>query len=258
MPNEDDEKYGALGATVKNDIESGVKDKVSSVVGTVQTAKNLAGFLSRDINKGINWLTSSPEEKAEAKKAEEKEKEEAEAAAEAKAEEEKAAAEAEEARMEALKETYILHTAAITCKYATRVSFVVIPVSHGEYIHGVEQINVGDSLPEINVRSFGVCTSPKNPSVQEAAKKVLEDVKKERKKGFMERVMDIFAKKPEEKVSDDLISKCAGDCTPMISTEWIDGKEDVLVDGKKAVLGKCKLQCGYDGVIEFYSSGQRE
>ncbi|MEW8956324.1 DUF4280 domain-containing protein [Clostridium sp.] len=256
MANRDEEKYGIVGSTIKNEVEKGVEEAVGTVAGVVGMAKNVGGFLKRDIKNGIDWLTASPEERAEAKKEEEIKKQEEEAKAEAEKAEQEAAKAAEDARMEELKTTYILHTAAITCTYAKRVSFVVIPVSHGTYIHGVEQLNVGDSVPEINIRNFGVCTSPENPSVKKEAERIAKEVK-EREKGFMDRVMDIFSKKPKEEVSDELIAMCAGDCTPLIYTEWIDGKEDVLIDGKKAVLGKCKLECSYGGEIAFYTSGQK-
>lgn len=170
-------------------------------------------------------------------------------------EEEQAAA--EEARMAALQESYIVHTAMITCSYAVRPSRVILPISHGEYIHGIDQLNISDSKPITNIQSFGVCRSPLNPSVQAAAEAIKKEVQ-ERKKSFMDKVMDFFSKKPEEDLGEDLVKECAGVCTPVIAMEWVDGKEDVLIDGKPALLGRCKLQCGYDGEIALYTSGQIE
>lgn len=165
--------------------------------------------------------------------------------------------EAEEARLAALQESYIVHTAMIKCSYAVRPSRVIIPISHGEYIHGIDQLNVGDSKPIQNIQSFGVCRSPLNPSVQAAAAKIKAEVQS-RKKSFMDKVMDFFSKSPPEDTGEDLVKDCAGVCTPVIAMEWVDGKEDVLIDGKPALLGRCKLQCGYDGEITLYTSGQME
>lgn len=242
MANKDEEKYGIIGSTIKTEIKRGIEGAIGTVTGTVDLVSNVVGR-----------LTASPEEKAKAKREEEAKKE----AEKAEEEAAKAAEEADNARLEEMQNTYILHTAAIKCSYAKRVSFVVIPVSHGTYIHGVEQLNVGDSVPGVNIRSFGVCTSPANPGMKDEAERIAKEVK-EREKGFMDRVMDIFSKKPKEELTNEFIAMCACDCTPLISTEWIDGKEDVLIDGKKAVLGRCKLKCGYNGEITLYTSGQRE
>lgn len=239
---------------VGNAVVSEVKDTVTGVIDTAKTVVTLADKAGDAIGGAFNWLTASSEERAAIKAAESAEK----AAAEAeqkRAEEEAAAAEAaEEQRLEELKDTYILHSAMITCSFAVRPSRVQIPISHGAYIHGIDQLNVGDSKPIINIQTFGVCTSPANPSVQAAAAAIMAEVK-ERKKGFIEKVMDIFCKSPEEEAGADLVKSCAGVCTPLIFMPWIDGKEDVLIDGEPALLGRCTLTCGYDGAIAIYTDG---
>lgn len=248
-----------VGETVLTEAKKGVQDAISPVTsavdtvkGTVDTAKKVGGYLKRDIGNALEWLSKSPEEKAAEKQKEKEEKE-------AKEAEEKAAAEAEEKRLKELEKTYILHTAVILCDKAQHESFVVLPTSHGEFIHGIPQLNVGDSKPNVNIRSFGICRSPKNPSVQAAAKKILDDINN-REKGFMDRVLDLFSK-PSSEVCDSeesLAAYCAGECNPQICMEWTDGKEDVLVDGKPALLGKGKLSCQYGGAITIYTSGQME
>lgn len=168
------------------------------------------------------------------------------------------------ARLAELEKTYILHTAVLYCDKAARFSHLVTPKSHGEFIHGTAQLNVGDCIPNKNILSFGVCTSPKNPSVQEAAKKILNDVREEHKNDFTTKVCNLFGKKTAaDKVcdneTDSLAASCAGVCDPQIFVdEWPDGQEDVLIEGKKALIGKCKLSCGYGGEIVIFTSGQRE
>lgn len=257
MASKNEEKYGVIAGTAVNEVEKGVKNTVNTVKQTVSMAEKVGGFLKRDIGNEIDWLKLSPEEKAAKKEKEKQEAEKAKAAEEQKKADEAKAAAAEEQRLKDLQKSYIVHTAAITCSCALHESYVVVPQGHGEFIHGIPQLNVGDSKPEINVRSFGICKSPKNPSVQENAKKIADEIKN-RPKSFMEKVMDFFSKPPAEDVGKDLLAQCVGVCTPMIATEWIDGKEDVLVDGKPALLGKCKLQCSYGGEIKLYTSGQRE
>ncbi|MBU3133969.1 DUF4280 domain-containing protein [Clostridium gasigenes] len=257
MASENEEQYGAIAGTAKTEVEKGVKDTVESASQMATMAKNVGGYLNRDIKKAGDWLNMTPQEHAAEKERKKQEAEEAQAAEDQKKDDEKKAAEVEAARMEELKKSYILHTAVIICSCAIHESYVVLPISHGELIHGNYQLNVGDSKPEINIRSFGICNSPKNPAVQDAAKKIMKDIK-ERPKSFMDKVMDLFSKEPSYEVSDDLVSKCVGKCIPQIFTEWIDGKEDVLVDGKPALLGKCTLECSYGGHITLYTSGQME
>ena len=238
-----------------NEVVQGVKDDVGGLSQMAGMAKNALGFLKEDVKNGIDWLKMSPEEKAQQKQ-EEKEAEEAKKA------EEEAAAEAEAQRLEDLKKTYILHTAVILCDKAQHESFVVLPTSHGEFIHGIPQLNVADSKPNINIRSFGICRSPTNPLVKEKAKEILKDVNENREKGFMDKVLDLFTKKSDDVCTDsdeNLAQYCAAECTPVINMEWIDGKEDVLIDGKPALLGRCKLTCSQgDGTITIYTSGQME
>lgn len=239
-----------------NEVVQGAKDDVNGLVQMAGMAKKAFGFLKEDVKEGIDWIKMSPEEKAAQKQAEKD-------AAEAKKAEEEAAEAAEAQRLEDLKKTYILHTAVILCDKAQHESFVVLPTSHGEFVHGIPQLNVADSKPYINIRSFGICRSPSNPLVQEKAKQILKEVNEEREKGFMDKVLDLFTKKSDDICTDsekeNLAQYCAAECTPVINMEWIDGKEDVLIDGKPALLGRCTLTCSQgDGTITIYTSGQME
>ena len=105
MANKDEEKYGIVGSTIKNEVEKGVEGAIDTAAGMVGMVKNVGGFLKRDIKNGLDWLTASPEERAEAKKEEAIKKQEEEAKAEAEKAEEEAAKAAEDARMEELKTT---------------------------------------------------------------------------------------------------------------------------------------------------------
>lgn len=171
-------------------------------------------------------------------------------------------------RLDRMKNMYILHTATLMCSYAGRMSFLVVTESHGEFIQGIPQLNVGDCKPNVNIRTFGICRSPKNPDVQANAKKILEDVKKENENtvlGFIDKVKNFFCKSSDdlhidpEHPDESLVQNCAGKCDPQIFVdEWPDGQEDVLIDGKPALLGKCKLKCGYDGEITIFTTGQKD
>lgn len=245
-----------------NDVVQGVSDEVSGIGQMWNMAKQVGGYLKEDIKEGIDWIKLTPEERAAEKKKEDEE-------AKAKKAEEKAKKEAEEQRLKDLQKMYILHTAVILCDKAQHESYVVLPISHGEFIQGIPQLNIGDSKPEVNIRSFGICRSPSNPLVQAKAKEILKEVDSERKKSFIDKVLGLFTKSgsdvstKESKDGDNgpqsLAECCAAECTPKIFTEWIDGKEDVLIDGKPALLGRCTLTCSQGGgTITIYTSGQAE
>lgn len=153
--------------------------------------------------------------------------------------------------------SYVVHGATIQCSCGLRLSNIVVQLSHGEFIHNMPQLNIGDSKPNENILSFGGCTSPENESVQKAAEKIMKEVQ-EREKGFMDHVMDFFCKNPKEEVNEDFVKKCAGECIPIIKIEWDGGKEDVLVEDKMALLTTCTLSCIYGGNITIIDNGQEQ
>lgn len=258
------QKDGFLGATQKA-VENKVDDIKQGVNDVKNKAKEVGGYLKEDFNNlkdAVGDLFASEEEKA-AKKAEEEAKKAKEEA------EKKAQEEEEKARREALDKSYILHTALLVCDKAyitsetgleAHPSYIVLPQSHGESIHGLPQLNVDDYIGDVNVLNFGICRSPKNPSVQAAAREILDEVKEETK-SWTDKLMSIFVDDSNNDVCDSeesLAAYCAGVCTPKFDKGWVDGKEDVLIDGSPALLGRCTLNCIYGGNITIQSSGQPE
>ncbi|EQB90143.1 hypothetical protein J2Z44_001683 [Clostridium punense] len=154
-------------------------------------------------------------------------------------------------------ETYVVHGAQIYCTCGSRLSRLVVPLSHGTFIHDIPQLRISDSVPIKNVQVFGVCNNPNNPAVKAAAQNIVNNIQN-RKKGFMDRVLDLFTKKPKLEVNDDLVKKCVALCTPIITIQWIGGKDDVKIDGEKALLSTCKLSCIYGGEIQIACDGQRK
>ena len=180
-------------------------------------------------------------------------------------EQKKAEEEAAEEYRNMLDRSYILHTACIVCSCAytnesVNPSYIVVPKSHGEFIHGMPQLTVADYIANKNVLDFGICRSPKNPAVQEKAREILDEVQEETK-SWTDKVMDLFVDKSKKTVCDSkesLAAYCAAKCTPQFFTGWADGKEDVFIDGQKALLGRCTMSCAYGGEITIQSSGQPE
>ncbi|TCO68074.1 DUF4280 domain-containing protein [Marinisporobacter balticus] len=142
---------------------------------------------------------------------------------------------------------YVVHGAEIKCSCGLRTSKIVLPESHGEFIHDIPQLNVADSKPNINILPFGGCTSSENPSVRG----------KGRIRSFIEKIIDFFCRKSEEEMNKEMAGKSAGQCTPIINMPWIGGKKDVLIEDQKALLNTCTLTCIYGGRITITHSGQR-
>ena len=88
-----------------------------------------------------------------------------------------------------------------------------------------------------------------------------DDEVQEETKSWTDKIMDLFVDKSKKTVCDSkesLAAYCAAKCTPQFFTGWADGKEDVFIDGQKALLGRCTMSCAYGGEITIQSSGQPE
>ncbi|MBQ8167535.1 MAG: DUF2974 domain-containing protein [Lachnospiraceae bacterium] len=182
------------GKTV-SDIAGDVLEYADQTIdGVVDTAKRTWGFLEEDLGR----LFESKEEK----EAREREEAAIKAAQEA---EQKALEEAMQAYREELDKTYILHTAIVTCDKAysnegINPSYVVLPKSHGEAIHGQPMLTVEDYRPDVNVLNFGICRSPQNPSVQAAARKIIKEVQEETD-SWLDNILGDFVDKSKTEVS---------------------------------------------------------
>lgn len=255
------QKDGLIGAA-KNYAADLADDVKETAKGAWDKAKEVGGYLERDIGNfadSVGDLFASKEEKA-AKAAEEAAQA---AAAEAESEAQKKAQEEWRARLD---KSYILHTALVTCDKAytneeINPSYLVLPESHGEEIHGLPVLTVADYLPDVNVLNFGICRSTQNPKVQEAARNILDKVQEE-SKSWTDKLLGLFVDTSKKDVCTDsqesLAAYCAAPCQPEFFTGWIDGKADVAIDEVPSLLGRCTLCCKYGGAIQIQSSGQPE
>jgi hypothetical protein len=152
---------------------------------------------------------------------------------------------------------YVVHGAEIKCSFGLRTSNVVVPLSHGVFIHSIAQLTIYDYKPMVNILPFGGCTSPENPSVQAAAA-AMSVAMQAKPKGFIEKVISFFCKPKDNAQDDSFVSQCAGVCTPIIVTPWQNGKDIVEIDGKPALLASSCVSCLYKGEITFTTDGQSE
>lgn len=251
---------GFLNAT-ENAIDGAIDSAQQAWGGLKQQASNVAGYIAEDWHN----LTMSAEERAEQQRQQEAEE------AQRKAEEEEQQRLAEEYRA-FLDKSYILHTAMVTCSYAYTTtemhpSYIVLPTSHGVTVHGNPQLTTEDYIADEHVLNFGICRSPLNPDVQAAARKILDEVQEE-SASWIDKLMGLFVDKSNKDVCttetgedgelQSLAASCAGKCCPIFDAGWSDGKDDVLIEGKTALLGRCTMNCLYGGEITIQSSGQPE
>ncbi|CAH1225286.1 hypothetical protein PAECIP111890_05779 [Paenibacillus sp. JJ-223] len=119
---------------------------------------------------------------------------------------------------------YVVAGAILSCSCGTQLNRLKIPYSHGVHLKEKAQLNVADATPMIHIMPFGNCTSQLNPAVQ-AGEFDIEGVQK-------------------------------APCIPVVSTPWMGGKTDVLIENEPALLSTCMNMCLYGGYIQIEDDGQ--
>ncbi|MCC3378819.1 DUF4280 domain-containing protein [Paenibacillus farraposensis] len=152
--------------------------------------------------------------------------------------------------------SFVVHGAFAFCDQGSRPARIIVPASHGEYIHEQPQLNIHDFFPERNVRPFGVCKSLNNPAVQAEMKKVEEAVKAPKQDvGWFN---SLFMKEEDIPLEQLPPPECVAMCTPKIVRPWDFGKEDVKVGPTDAMLSSCCNSCLFGGNITIIDNGQRK
>lgn len=123
------------------------------------------------------------------------------------------------------KKGYVVAGAILKCSFGTQPTRLKRPYSHGVYVKGKAQMNIGDHVPGENITNFGRCSCPANPAVKSS------------------HLIDIYGVKKAP-------------CVPVISGAWIGGKSDVLIEGAPAMLDNCSNACIYGGMIRIEDDGQ--
>lgn len=121
---------------------------------------------------------------------------------------------------------YVVRGAKIKCDKGSHKKRINLPVSHGAYSNGNPLMNENDNVVGENISAFGVC------------------------KGSCPSSGDIT-----------LVKETGGTvtgkkCMVKILKEWMNAKEDTLVDGAAALTTDSVLICAYGGKIKFITDGQ--
>jgi Domain of unknown function (DUF4280) len=92
-------------------------------------------------------------------------------------------------------------------------------------IGGQPAANVGDSVPMLNIPTFGMCMTPTNPQVAAATAAA----------------MGVLTPQP---------------CIPIVTAPWIPGSPTVLAGGLPALVNTCQALCMWGGMITIVVPGQ--
>lgn len=123
------------------------------------------------------------------------------------------------------KYSFIVVGSSINCSFGDKDTKLTAPFSHGYYFKDKAVLNIADFIPIKNIFPFGQCSSLSNPTVATATA-----------------------------ANNGKLQKMP--CIPVITTPWIGGKVDVLVENQPALLNTCKNVCTWCGQITITKDGQ--
>ena len=119
----------------------------------------------------------------------------------------------------------VVNNALIKCSFGVAPSpFAVLPL-HKHMSSSQPAGNIMDQIPFLNIKPFGMCTSPTNPAVIAATAAAL----------------GVLTPMP---------------CTPIIAGPWIPGSPTVLIQNMPAINNACQCICAFAGIINVMVPGQ--
>lgn len=123
---------------------------------------------------------------------------------------------------------YIVRGAKMRCDKGSHARKINLPVSHGSYVGKNPKMNKTDRK-EDNISYFGICHG-ECPSSGE----------------------DIYL------VAENGGTITGKKCCVKILKDWMNAKEDTLVEGEPALTTDSVLICKYGGKIKFETNGQEQ
>ncbi len=118
---------------------------------------------------------------------------------------------------------YVFGGAVLTCSFGMAPAVLnVLPVSR--VVSGTPQASVADTVPLVNIPSFGLCRCPSNPAVAAATAAAL----------------GVLTPAP---------------CIPVPAGVWTPGNPKVLTGGKPALTADSRLMCIYGGTVQIGNPG---
>jgi hypothetical protein len=122
---------------------------------------------------------------------------------------------------------YVCSGATLKCSMGDSTTKLTVLPHRGIRLNGQPLANVSDYQPFVNITLFGQCQSLANPNVA----------------GATAANWGVLRKMP---------------CMPNITSPWLPGRPNVIVQDKPALMDTCKLFCIWAGIIEITDDGQTE
>ncbi|GHU84877.1 hypothetical protein FACS1894198_1500 [Clostridia bacterium] len=114
---------------------------------------------------------------------------------------------------------------SLTCSFGAAPTPLNVMPEHGVLVENKVIVCSDNTVPNVNITPFGMCSSLANPAVSAATTAA----------------MGVLTPQP---------------CTPMIAGTWLPFSATVLVGGKPVVGADATLTCSYAGVISVVAPGQ--
>lgn len=108
---------------------------------------------------------------------------------------------------------YVVDGATLQCSFGSEESIFKVSPGRETYTNGQLQANTGDFKPMVNIMTFKKCSSPTNPA------------------------------NPAPMIGVDNKGRPQKVCTPIITMQWINGKENTIVEGFPALLHTSTTMC---------------
>jgi len=120
---------------------------------------------------------------------------------------------------------HVCNNAVLTCSFGLAPSAMGVLPLHRTMTSNQPAANIMDHIPIVNIRPFGMCTSPTNPVVIAATAAALG-------------------------------TPTPAPCVPATVTPWVPGSPTVMLNMMPALNNTSKLMCMWAGVIQVSFPGQ--
>ncbi|MBR5350478.1 MAG: DUF4280 domain-containing protein [Prevotella sp.] len=122
-------------------------------------------------------------------------------------------------------DSYVVTGAIMACTFGMAPSSFMASPGRTEMLSNVPKGNIMDFAPMVNIMPFGMCNTLSNPTVAAATSAA----------------MGVLTPMP---------------CIPAITTPWMPGNPQVMVQGQPALMRSCRNMCMWGGQISFTTDGQ--
>lgn len=119
----------------------------------------------------------------------------------------------------------VCHGAMMMCSFGVAPSALQVLPTNMVFTNNVNDANIMDNVPMVNIMPFGMCTSLANPQVAAATSAAL----------------GVLTPQP---------------CIPVIPAPWVTGTPTVLLGNQPSLDNTHTLMCQWAGVITFTTAGE--